>query len=173
MRSCPPSRLLSAFALLALALAPALASAAEAKIARIWPTYRTTASFTRIAEYFGGKESAPELIVRSQPETRDGYYFLTRFDLPSAQPGALIALEYIVPGDDVPRVKFFSVNLPKGSRAVFAGLTGSDWPDAKTQPTAWRLRLLGAGGQELARQQSFLWSLPPAAAAPSVATTTP
>lgn len=163
MRSRPPSRLLSAVVLLALALAPELASAAEAKIERVWPTYRTAESFTRIVEFFGGKESAPELIVRSQPDTRDGYYFLTRFDLKSAQPGALIALEYIVPGDDVPRVKFFSVNLPKGSRAVFAGLTGSDWPDAKTQPTAWRLRLLGTNGGELARQQSFLWSLPPAA----------
>jgi hypothetical protein len=163
---------LSIVVLLALTFAPGLASAAEAKIERIWPTYRTAASFTRIAEYFGGKERSPELIVRSQPDTRDGYYFLTRFTLSEAQPGAILALEYIVPGDENARVQFFPVNLPKGSRAVFAGLTGTDWPNAKTQPTAWRLRLLAASGQELARQQSFLWSLPPAAA-PSVATTTP
>ena len=59
--------------------APALVLAAEVKLVRVWPEYRAAASFTRIAEYFGGKEKASELIVRTRPESRDGYYFLTRF----------------------------------------------------------------------------------------------
>jgi hypothetical protein len=154
------------------------AETADLKLVRVWPEYREAASFTRIAEYFGGKEKAPELVVRSQPESRDGYYFLARFDSGIARPGAILALEYIVPGDELARVQFFNVDLPRGSRAVLAGVTGADWPGREVAPTAWRLRLLDASGAELAREQSFLWSLPPApapetasAAAPDPAST--
>jgi hypothetical protein len=134
------------------------------KLVRVWPEYRAGDSFTRIAEYFGGKEKAPELAVRSQPESRDGYYFLTRFKSTEALPGSILALEYVLPGEELARVQFFPVDLAKGSRAILAGLTGSDWPGAKVAPTAWRLRLLGPAGTEIAREQSFLWSLPPAPA---------
>jgi hypothetical protein len=164
-------------ALLALAAmvlaAPAIASAAsgspaaDVKLVRVWPEYRDANSFVRIAEYFGGKEKAPELIVRSQPGSRDGYYFLARFKTPAPLAGSILALEYVLPGEDAARVQFFPIDLPKGSRAILAGLTGADWPDAKIEPTAWRVRLLGPAGTELARQQSFLWSLPPAPAAPT------
>lgn len=140
------------------------ASATEVKLVRVWPEYRAGSSFVRIAEYFGGKESAPEAIVRSQPDSRDGYYFLARFKSGAPLPGSILALEYIVPGDELARVQFFPVDLAGGSRAVLAGLTGADWPGADIAPTAWRLRLLGPAGEELAREQSFLWSLPPAAA---------
>jgi hypothetical protein len=150
-----------------LALFPALASLAsaveaEVKIVRIWPEYREADSFTRIAEYFGAKEKSRELVVRSQPDSRAGYYFLSRFETPIARPGAILTLEYILPGEELARLQFFTIDLPQGSRAVLAGLTGTDWPEAKAQPTAWRLRLLASDGSELARQQSFLWSLPPA-----------
>jgi hypothetical protein len=150
----------------------ASASASEVALVRVWPEYRAGASFTRIAEYFGGKEKAPELIVRSRPDSRDGYYFLARFKAPAALPGSILALEYIVPGDELARVQFFPIDLPRGSRAVLAGLTGIDWPGAKVAPTAWRLRLLGPSGTELVREQSFLWSMPTAPApAPEAAST--
>lgn len=152
-----PSRLV----LLVFVFAPALVSAAEVKIVRVWPDYRTADSFVRIGEYFGGKEKSPELIVRSQEDSRAGYYFLTRFKADAALPGSILALEYVLPGDEAPRVQFFPLDLPRGSRAVLAGLTGPDWPGAAVAPTAWRLRLLGPAGDELVREQSFLWSLPP------------
>jgi hypothetical protein len=167
MRSRPPYRSFILFTIIS--SLPAYAAAAEASIARVWPKYRTASSFTRIAEYFGGQERSPELIVRSQAQAREGYYFLVRFDLPEAKPGAMLAVEYIMPGEENPRVNFFTMNLPKGSRAVLAGLTGSDWPAAKVSPTAWRLRLMGANGTEIVQQQSFLWSLPPSTA-PAIAT---
>lgn len=157
---------LSIVSLLALALASA-ASAADVKFVRVWPDYRTADSFTRVGEYFGGKEHTPELLVRSQPAARDGFYFLARFKSSEALPGAILAIETIQPGSDIPSVHFLSVDLPQGSRAILAGLTGNDWPSAKVKPSAWRLRLLSAGGTELARQQSFLWTLP---AAPAPAT---
>ncbi|MCU0793912.1 MAG: hypothetical protein MUE42_13910 [Opitutaceae bacterium] len=152
-------------------LAPLASQAEEVGLVRVWPEYREAASFTRIAEYFGGKEKAPELIVRSRPDARDGYYFLARFESAEARPGAILAIEYIVPGDERARLQFFNLDLPRGSRAVLAGLTGEDWPGKNVAPTAWRLRLLDASGAELARQQSFLWSMPPAA--PAVAETAP
>lgn len=170
MRPRLPRPALLALAALALA-APVLASSAsaddapEVRLVRVWPEYRDAGSFVRIAEYFGGKETAPELIVRSRPDSREGYYFLARFKTPAPLAGSMLALEYVLPGEDSARVQFFPLDLPKGSRAVLAGLTGADWPGAKTEPTAWRLRLLGPAGTELARQQSFLWSLPPAPAA--------
>lgn len=167
-------------ALAALVLSPLSSLAAEVKIVRVWPEYRSEDSFVRIAEYFGGKESASEIIVRSQPDSRAGYYFLTRFKAAEAIPGAILTIEYFVPGDELARVQFFTVDVEKGSRAILAGLTGSDWAGAKAAPTAWRLRLLGPSGEELARQQSFLWSLPPAQTAatapdakPAATATTP
>ncbi|MBC8012290.1 MAG: hypothetical protein H7067_19585 [Burkholderiales bacterium] len=162
MRPRFPRSTVLALTALVLLSAPVSALAAEAKIVRVWPEYRAAESFVRIGEYFGGVESAPETIVRSQPDSRDGYYFLTRFKTPEALPGSILVLEYYVPGDELARVQFFPVDLEKGSRAILAGLTGADWTDAKAAPTAWRLRLLGPSGAELARQQSFLWSLPPA-----------
>jgi hypothetical protein len=154
---------------LVFAFASALVSAAEVKIVRVWPDYRAADSFVRIGEYFGGKEKSPELIVRSREDSRAGYYFLTRFNADAALPGSILALEYVLPGDEAPRVQFFPLDLPRGSRAVLAGLTGPDWPGPAVAPTAWRLRLLGPAGGELVREQSFLWSLPPLpAVAPGV-----
>ncbi len=150
-----------------------VATAAEVQVIRVWPDYRTSESFTRVGEYFGGQESTPELLVRSQSDAREGYYFLARFKSSEAVPGAILAVETILPGSEVASVHFLSVDLPRGSRAVLAGLTGTDWPDAKVKPTAWRVRLLSAGGTELARQQSFLWALPPVPASASGAEKSP
>lgn len=147
-------------------LTPVLDTAGAVRLVRVWPEYRKEASFVRIAEYFGGKESSRELVLRSQSDARDGFYFLARFDSAQAAPGSILAIEYILPGEELARVQFFPVDLPAGSRAILAGLTGGDWPGSETAPTAWRLRLLGSGGEELVRQQSFLWSLPPAEPAP-------
>lgn len=172
MRSRSPSP--TVLALTAMLLAPvfgSVASATEVKLVRVWPEYRSGSSFVRIGEYFGGKEKAPELIVRSQPEARDGYYFLTRFQTTEALPGSIIVLEYVLPGEDAERVQFFPVDLPKGSRAVLTGLTGADWPGAKVAPTAWRLRLLDPAGAEVAREQSFLWSMPATPSSPETPTT--
>ena len=157
---------------LALALV-SLASAVEVQLVRVWPDYRASESFTRVGEYFGGEERSPELLVRSQPAARDGFYFLTRFKASEAVPGAVLAVETILPGSEVANVHFLSLDLPRGSRAVLAGLTGTDWPSASIKPTAWRVRLLSADGSELARQQSFLWALPAAPAAAAVAESAP
>lgn len=164
MRPRLPRTPVLALAALVLAALPSAFAAAQVKFVRVWPEYRAAASFTRITEYFGGEESAPEAVIRTQPAARAGYYFLTRLESGQTVPGAILTLEYFVPGDDRARVQFFTVDLPKGSRAFMFGLTGSDWPDAELTPTAWRFRLLSADGAEIAREQSFLWAMPAAPA---------
>jgi hypothetical protein len=132
-------------------LASALASvAADFKIVRVWPSHRTAESFDRISEYFGGGESsARHTVLRTRAGDSAGYYFLVRL---------------VNPGAARPRTFAFAAGIPAGQAVFELGLTGADWPDAKTEPVAWRLVLQSADGRELVSQQSFLWdrAAPPA-----------
>ncbi|MBI5382334.1 MAG: hypothetical protein HZA31_10580 [Opitutae bacterium] len=138
-------------------------SAAELNIVRVWPSYRTAESFVRIAEYFGGAENSDRRIVlRSQPGERAGYYFLVRIaNSGAARTGCTWQLQVIMPTARTPRAFTFPAELATGERVFELGLSGTDWPDARTEPVAWLLVLKTADGQELARQQSFLWERPP------------
>jgi hypothetical protein len=40
------------------------------------------------------------------------------------------------------------------------GLTGDDWPGAKTNPVAWKLEIVAADGRVLASDESYLWEKP-------------
>ncbi len=145
---------LSAFSPSAFPAAPAVT------LTRILPGYQTADHFKRISEYLDGQENrSGQILLRSQPASRDGYYFLLRIENPdTAQHNLVAELQLIAP--DAPTAKthtFPLATLPTGSRIVQLGLTGSDWPDAKAHPVAWQLRLLAADGTELLRRQSHLW----------------
>lgn len=149
--------------LMLLCAALAASTAAHAvEIVRVWPEWRTEESFKRISELFDGKEnSGGEMLMRTQPGSRDGMYFLVRI-AGAAAGEARFEVDIIMPGSPDP-VRFqFPASLPPARRgSVFQlGLTGSDWPDAKVHPIAWRVVLHGAGDSELAAAQSFLWSAP-------------
>lgn len=149
--------------LLALLITTA-ASAADLKVVRVWPGYRTAESFDRIAEYFTGEENTPgQTMLRTQPAAREGYYFLTR--LKNAGPeltGARIELNVITPFSADPKKYTFTCLIPSGNKVYNIGLTGTDWPAdaAKKQAVAWQIRVLSTDGAELAREQSFLWDKP-------------
>ncbi len=149
-------------ALLAL-LAATTCAAADLTIVRIWPGYRTDESFARISEYFGKEEDvAGQHILRTQLDARTGYYFLLRVKNSGAPiTDTKIEIQLITPFAPEPQTYTFTTALPKGSHAFNLGLTGTDWPGTpKDQVVAWQLRILSASGAELAREQSFLWSLP-------------
>ncbi len=149
--------------LLPLALALPLA-AAEATLVRVWSGHRTAESFERISEYFTGQENpGNQTIVRTQPGHRAGYYWLMRTACPAPVTAARIELAVTQPGTEAPVIYTLTTDLPAGSHVTLAGLTGSDWPDAGSQPTAWRLRILAPDGTTLAREQSFLWTTTTAA----------
>ncbi|WP_277507993.1 MULTISPECIES: hypothetical protein [unclassified Ereboglobus] len=130
------------------------------KVVRVWPEYRAAESFDRISEYFSGRENTGgQIVLRTRPESREGYYFFTRVKIPGDISGARIVLDVIMPTSPDP--KTYSLPAPplrKGALILNPGLTGADWPDAKARPTAWRLRLLAADGAEIFSRQSYLWS---------------
>ena len=152
------------FALLAACLVlTAALRAADVEFVRVWPAWRDAASFEAIGEYFGAAENPRgQVLVRSQNDSRDGYYFLVRTKtggVPAA--GARFVLELIRP--DSPEAKTFAFPAAfAGKQTVFQlGLTGADWPGGKNaHPVAWRLTLRDGGDRVLAEQKSFLWEKP-------------
>ncbi|MSU51818.1 MAG: hypothetical protein EXS41_00235 [Opitutaceae bacterium] len=141
-----------------------LAHATPLNVIHVWPGYRTAESFDRISEYFSGQENpGRQTILRSQPAARAGYYFLVRLENPgTVVAGAVFDLHVISPASPAPRTFTFKADVPPGSHAFSLGLTGGDWPAMKASAVAWLLTVRASDGTELARQQSFLWSMPDA-----------
>jgi hypothetical protein len=141
-------------------------SAADLTAVRVWPAYRTAESFERISEFFDGRENTSgQTVLRSQASTREGFYFLTRIkNTGPALENIRVELNIITPASPEPKrvTSFTATTLPAGQHVFQIGLTGTDWPNALVQPVAWQLRFLSADGQELLREQSFLWSQAPA-----------
>jgi hypothetical protein len=137
--------------------------AADVTFVRLWPGYRTAESFERISEYFtGGENTGGQVVLRSQPAERAGFYFLARLkNAGAAITGATFELNIITPASAAPRTFTFAGDLPAGQCVFNLGLTGTDWPSRKTQPVAWKLVVLAPGRAEITSAQSFLWDKPP------------
>lgn len=151
--------------LLALLLAagglPLRAAEIEPAPARVSAAYRDAEQFYRISEFFTGRENTGrDVIRRSQPEERAGYYFtarLPRYRYPEEVAEA-IRLEVILPGDVEPTLFTFPLG-PQRRRnpLILVGLTGEDWPDPHRLPLAWRISFADAEGTIFAQAKSFLW----------------
>lgn len=143
--------------------ATTLCTAADLSIVRVWPGYRDAESFERISEYFDKNEDTEaQHIIRTQPDTLAGYYFLVRLkNTTEAITTIRIELQVITPFSTEPKTYTFDRPIPKGSTAFNLGLTGTDWPgQPKDEVVAWQIRLLSPTGKELAKTQSFLWAQP-------------
>ncbi|MEY4939823.1 MAG: hypothetical protein RIQ93_1558 [Verrucomicrobiota bacterium] len=140
-----------------------VARAADVEFLRVWPGWRAADSFERISEYFGrGEPGGREIMLRTRPADRGGFYFLVRVKHDAALHGGRFALHIIRP-DAPDAVTFnFPIAESKARETVYQlGLTGADWPGGKTAaPVAWKLELLAADGRVLADQKSFLWEQP-------------
>lgn len=146
-----------------LAALPSLAVAKESelKIVRVFTGWREAGSFKRISEYFDGREhTGGEVVLRTNSEARGGYYFLTRITNPGAPIEGKLVLQVILPGDNAPRSFTFPVSLPTKATVFNLGLTGSDWPDQKVHPVAWKLDVVAADGSVLTAEKSYLWEKP-------------
>jgi hypothetical protein len=87
------------------------ARAADAEFIRVWPQWRDTASFERIGEFFGAPENnGREIVLRTHPQNRDGYYFLVRVKHAVSLAGATFALHVIRP--DAPDARVFTPSGP-------------------------------------------------------------
>jgi len=143
------------------ALLTATASAADVTIVRAFTGWRDAASFKRISEYFDGRENTGgETVLRTHADQRAGYYFLVRTANAGAPVTATVRIEIILPSATATKVFTFPTELKTGSTVLDLGLTGADWPDAKTNPVAWKLELLAGDGHVLAAEKSYLWEKP-------------
>jgi hypothetical protein len=138
------------------------AHAAEAEFIHVWPAWRDAEAFDRISEYFGGRENdGRQIVLRTQADTRAGYYFLVRVKCPAAIADAKFQLSVIRPDSPEPKTYTFSSAVPAKETVFQVGLTGADWPAGKkANPVAWKLALVAADGRLLAEQKSFLWEKP-------------
>lgn len=154
------------FLLLALTAAASLPLGAAVKdgniaIVRVFTGWRDASSFKYISEYFTGRENTHgEVVLRTQPDQRGGYYFLVRTANPGAAIHVTFKLQLILPTGHKVQEQSFASDLKSGDTVLHLGLTGSDWPNPKANPVAWKLDLLGPDGRLLATEKSYLWEKP-------------
>jgi hypothetical protein len=79
---------------------------------------------------------------------------------PGAPLAARITLQLILPSNTRLQNYSFPVDLHTGDTVLNLGLTGDDWPNAKTNPVAWKLDIVAADGRVLATEKSYLWEKP-------------
>lgn len=152
---------------LLLVLLLALAPGAPAKevagvtIVRVFPGWRDASSFKRISEYFTGREdTGGQIVLRTHPDERGGYYFLVRVRNPDAPQAVTAILDIVRAGNAGTQTYPFHASLAAGDTVLNLGLTGVDWTDAKADPVAWRVTLKAADGHILASDRSYLWEKP-------------
>jgi hypothetical protein len=132
----------------------------ETRIRSVTEAYWTTRDFTRIPEYFTGKEyQGNQVIVRTQ-NARAGLYFVLELNeaLETLPKSCEIFIEVV--RSDGPEAKLYKLTMPdetKGRREVLLGITGEDWNSRKIKPVAWRIEIKDAIGKVIASKQSFLW----------------
>lgn len=134
----------------------------EPKISYCFPKYMTDAQTRTIAEVFTGREfDYGHLVMRSQPDKREGMYFSVMFGY--APDDISLVCRFILEVDSTkhPHVRKFVFDVPETSsvlREVMLGITGSDWLGSDEKVNAWRLTLLSPSGKVLTQTQSWLWS---------------
>jgi hypothetical protein len=136
--------------------------AANVEFLRVWPGWRDADSFDRISEYFDGRENTgKDIVLRTQPDARPGYYFLVRVKSPAVLPEVSFEVSVIRPDTPEPKTYRFAAAIPAKESVFQLGLTGADWPAGEqANPVAWKLVLMGADGRVLAEEKSFLWEKP-------------
>ncbi|MEO6875994.1 MAG: hypothetical protein ABI222_14340 [Opitutaceae bacterium] len=153
----------SALVFLLLAASATLTHAADVvSFVRVWPEWRDAQSFERISEYFTGKENpGSQVILRTQPETRSGFYFLARVkNTGPAATAAKIVVSLIKPDSPKTKAYTFPITLPAGETVYSIGLTGTDWAGPKIHPVAWKIEVIATDGTLLGVAKSFLWEKP-------------
>jgi len=144
-----------------LARAATAAASSDVKIVRVFSGWRDAASFKRISEYFTGRENTGgEVVVRSQPAARGGYYFLVRTANTAAPFRGTFKFTVVLPKAPDARVFTFTADVPAGQTVFNFGLTGADWPGADVDASAWKLELLDDAGATRATEKSYLWERP-------------
>lgn len=128
-----------------------------------YPRHMETGDFVRLSEYFTGKEaSGNRTIRRSQPDHREGEYFVLELDQATGQlpAGTQAVLEVIPSNSKESRSYSYTIDPNEASGSIlYLGITGTDWESPEIQPVAWKAELI-SNGTTLASWKSFLWEMP-------------
>lgn len=159
--------LVGAFASLACSAVAADSSATtQVEIVRLWTSFRDAASFTRLGQLPKiDDEPGDAIVLRSQAESRDGFYFTIRLRATGEKSATLadgqIVLHVVAPDAAQPKTFTFPFTAG-GERSVqlLIGLTGADWTFGETMPLAWKLEIADTSGNIVGGQESFLWRKP-------------
>lgn len=121
-------------------------------------------AFKRISEYFKGEENTGgNIILRSHPETREGYYFIVSLKGAAAQFPANSKVLLHTIENVAPRPTTLSFDLPASpanAKEIWIGLTQDKAPKQRDEIVAWKIEIVDEAGNQLAAKQSFLWSMP-------------
>ncbi len=119
--------------------------------------------FTRISEFFTGKENmGRRIILRSNPQERGGLYFIVKMDtkMSDLPDGIQVGVDFFDAGSAIQ--KHYKFQLPaerKPSSRLFIGITGDGRLEQEV-PVAWRVYLEAATGELVAELKSYLWEMP-------------
>jgi hypothetical protein len=119
--------------------------------------YYEEESFTRISEYFDGVEATGNrLIIRSDSGHRTGHYIT--FQLSDSHSVDHFKLEVYEFGEKEPKDYLFKAEAPiEANQPIFLGLTGGIWGEKLKPPVAYKLSVIGTGGNTIESATSFLW----------------
>lgn len=131
------------------------------RIIHAFSGWRDAASFKRISEYFTGRENTGgEIVLRTHPDQRGGYYFLVRTANSGPPVAVRIRLSVVTPDHADPKNYSLDATLPAGDAVFDLGLTGPDWPGPRIHAVAWKLDIDDESGRMLAGTKSYLWDKP-------------
>ena len=141
-----------------------LSTAHGVDITSAYPRFIEAQTFQRIREHFSGEEhKGRRYILRTDEKSRTGIYFIVLLDTPLKKISADYQLTISLITANNPEVRTFQFTLagkPRGTREIFAGITGADSPGPDERIMAWEIRVEDGAGNLVAGKQSFLWSHP-------------
>ena len=132
------------------------AGLAEVRIRSVSETYLTKRDFTRVPEYFTGREFlGNQVVARTQTERAGLYFILELRESLEKLPGSCEVVIEVVRSDG-PEAKRYRLSIPeetKGRREILLGITGEDWKSREIKPVAWRLEIRDETGKPIASRQ--------------------
>ncbi len=114
-------------------------------------------------EIFSGEEMTHgQLTLRTDPKSRSGMYFFVMLDsyFEDLIPGTTVEISFDASDYPHPRTHTFTIAEPHSTfREMRFGVTGDDWVSSKGRVNAWRVVIRDPQGREIARKESWLWSM--------------
>ena len=118
-------------------------------------------AFSRIPEFFSGKEYTGDRLILRTDQPRKGLYFSIPLGKKNShrRNAKSIELQLIESTHPQPRILSFPVTeISAEKKTLLLGVTGKDWNELTMKLVAWKVVMLTADGSPLFTSQSALWA---------------